>query len=210
MSRPIIKILNKGIVFEHSKRLRTSSDDDTEEESLSPSISERFKRPCTEIYPQAPNFSCEAYYNNTIIPFQLSMPLKFSRGVVLFFYERDFMEQASVDINQIENNLAYFSSVQVLPIAVSVDTINNHKAFLDRPDVYGIIDPISFPLCKSAFIIDKEGFVMYKFKPRYVDKPVPYPMNLIFSKASLYINIITIIVSWLVEVSPLTLPHPVN
>ncbi|KAI9029686.1 thioredoxin-like protein [Phycomyces nitens] len=160
-----------------------------------------------ESYPQAPNFVCQAYYNSAIIPFQLSMPLKFSRGVVLFFYERDFMKQTSMDINQIEDNLGYFVDAQVFPIAVSVDSINNHKAFVDKYSVYGILHPVSFPLLadttrlisqcmgvmndksgsseRSAFIIDKEGRVMYKFKPRSADKVVPYPMNLIFLKLGL-------------------------
>ena len=103
--------------------------------------------------------------------------------VLLFFYPNDFSFVCPTELYAIEENLAEFKKRQVEVVAVSVDSVHAHLAWLTLPRNEGGIEGISFALLsdihkelsrafcvldeksgvslRGVFLLDRSGTVQY-------------------------------------------------
>ncbi|CAO3615764.1 unnamed protein product [Cunninghamella echinulata] len=161
------------------------------------------KRFCSQIIQdRVPDFNCMAYFNTEIYTLYLSQLLKNYSFVVLFFYECDFKSSAVNDIELVRKHYKGFINERSLPIMISTDTANVHRAFFSSK-IQGALKPLPFPILadttrlisryfkvlnektgnpeRSVFVIDSNQIVKYKNTPSCLFKEDPYTMSHVFN-----------------------------
>ncbi|KAI9300647.1 hypothetical protein BJ944DRAFT_234641 [Cunninghamella echinulata] len=121
---------------------------------------------------------------------------------LLFFYECDFKSSAVNDIELVRKHYKGFINEKSLPIMISTDTANVHRAFFSSK-IQGALEPLPFPILadatrlisryfkvlnentgnpeRSVFVIDSNQIVKYKNTPSCLFKEDPYTMSHIFN-----------------------------
>lgn len=127
-----------------------------------------------EINEEAPEFSAEAFHNDTIK--KISLADYKGKWVVLFFYPADFTFVCPTELGDLADHYEKLQSLDVEVISVSTDTTFVHKAWHDNSET---IKKIKFPMLadptgqvcrdygtyipeeglslRGTFIIDPEG-----------------------------------------------------
>ncbi len=92
---------------------------------------------------QIPNFSYQAVINNQIK--QLSL-YELENNKLLFFYPLNFTFVCPTELHALQENLHEFQRRNTHVLAVSVDSVHSHMAWLATPRSRGGIEGISYPL----------------------------------------------------------------
>ncbi|KAI8069579.1 thioredoxin-like protein [Gongronella butleri] len=182
-----------------SERKRSISDYERDQQ---PEVRVVPKRNCSS--QPVPDFDCSAYFQSEIQTIKLSQLLSTHRYLLLFFYECDFTQDATRDVEQVMQHYTQFQQQQVIPLMISTDTPLVHRGFCS-PGVPGALStPPSFPMLgdttrliarhfgvlddssgmarRCVFLLDNQGRIKYSFTP--LDKAQPYCMPLLLSMAT--------------------------
>jgi peroxiredoxin 2/4 len=93
---------------------------------------------------RAPEISCEAVIGGVAKHFSLSAI--HGKYKLLFFYPLDFTFVCPTELHALQDRLADFTARHVEVIAVSVDSVYSHMAWLDVPRSRGGIAGVSYTL----------------------------------------------------------------
>lgn len=130
---------------------------------------------------RAPDFIAEAAVNGARS--SISLDLYRGRYVLLFFYPADFSVVCPSELHALQRHLSAFGGRNVEVLAVSVDSVYTHLAWLRTPvheggiegttfalvsDMshaisrsWGVLDEDSGSSLRGVFVIDPEGTVQY-------------------------------------------------
>ena len=126
---------------------------------------------------KAPDFIASAYVNGEITNVRLSDYR--GRWVVLVFYPLDFTFVCPTELLAFAASAEEFKSLNAEVIALSVDSVYSHKAWIERDlrgvrypivsDItkqisreYGVLDDDQGVALRGTFVIDPEGVVQYE------------------------------------------------
>ena len=126
---------------------------------------------------KAPEFEGQAYHNGEIKDVKLSDFR--GRWVVLVFYPLDFTFVCPTELKAFAANYDAFKKLNAEVVAMSVDSVYSHKAWVERDlkevrypivsDInkriardYGVLDEEKGVALRGTFIIDPEGVVQYE------------------------------------------------
>ncbi|ORX59588.1 thioredoxin-like protein [Hesseltinella vesiculosa] len=148
-----------------------------------------------------PDFECQAYFQDTVQTLKLSQLMADHRYLVLFFYECDFTEEATRDIEQIIDHFTQFEQQRTIPIVISTDTPMVHRGFCSATIPGALAGSPPFPMLgdttrliarhfdaldeqsgnakRCVYLIDSNGRIKYSFTP--LEKDQPYCMSLLLS-----------------------------
>jgi peroxiredoxin 2/4 len=125
---------------------------------------------------QAPAFRAQAYKAGKFV--EVSLDDLRGRWVVLFFYPLDFTFVCPTELVAFGNQYEDFQKLGAEVIAVSVDSVYSHKAWIERdlPNVrypvasdltkeiarsYGVLSEAAGVALRGTFIIDPDGILQY-------------------------------------------------
>lgn len=93
----------------------------------------------------APDFMCEAALEGGTIK---QVSLKDFQGIhkLLFFYPLDFTFVCPTELHALQEHLDAFKKLSIEVLAISVDSVHSHLAWLSMPKNKGGIEGISYPL----------------------------------------------------------------
>lgn len=127
---------------------------------------------------KAPQFTAQAVVNEEIKEISLSDYPDFYK--VIIFYPLDFTFVCPTELHALQNKLQEFAKRNVLVVAISVDSVYSHLAWLSTPKSKGGIQGIQYPLIsdlhkeiataygvldesgvalRGTFILDRENIV---------------------------------------------------
>lgn len=126
---------------------------------------------------KAPDFVASAYVNGEITTVHLAEYR--GRWVVLVFYPLDFTFVCPTELLAFAGNAEEFKHLNAEVIALSVDSVYSHKAWVERDlkdlrypiasDItkqisreYGVLDEEKGVALRGTFVIDPEGVVQYE------------------------------------------------
>lgn len=92
----------------------------------------------------APDFNCEAVVDGQIKRVCLADYAQSYK--VIFFYPLDFTFVCPTELHALQENIDEFKQRNVQPIAVSVDSVHTHLAWLNTPKTCGGIEGVTIPL----------------------------------------------------------------
>jgi peroxiredoxin (alkyl hydroperoxide reductase subunit C) len=131
---------------------------------------------------QAPDFSAQAVINGEFQEITLSQ-FKGKKNVVLFFYPLDFTFVCPTELHAFQEKLGEFKSKNTEVLAVSIDSVHTHAAWLRTSQDDGGISGITYPVIsdihksiardydvlhedgvalRATFLIDKSGKVRHQ------------------------------------------------
>ena len=84
----------------------------------------------------------EIYYDEV----SLIKIIEENKWTVLFFYPRDFSSLCPTEIHLFNRRIKDFEKANCQLIGCSTDSVNSHKAWMERPRTKGGIDKLSYPL----------------------------------------------------------------
>lgn len=130
---------------------------------------------------KAPDIACEAVVQGLTKHFNLSSIT--NKYKLLFFYPLDFTFVCPTELHALQDRLEDFNKRNVDVLAISVDSVYSHQAWLDVPRNKGGIAGVSFPLLgditkniarsygvlneelgvalRGVFLLDKDNIVQY-------------------------------------------------
>lgn len=130
---------------------------------------------------KAPDITCEAVVQGATKHFNLSSIA--NKYKLLFFYPLDFTFVCPTELHALQDRLEDFNKRSVDVLAISVDSVYSHQAWLDVPRNKGGIAGVSFPLLgditkniarsygvlneelgvalRGVFLLDKDNVVQY-------------------------------------------------
>ncbi len=130
---------------------------------------------------KAPEISCESVVNGSIKHFSLSAIN--GKYKLLFFYPLDFTFVCPTELHALQDRLSDFTARNVEVIAISVDSVYSHTAWLDVPRSKGGIAGVTYPMLgditktiardygvlheelgvalRGVFLLDKDNVVQY-------------------------------------------------
>ena len=92
----------------------------------------------------APEFHCDAVVDGSIKRISLAdYPQDYK---LLFFYPLDFTFVCPTELHALQDNITEFKKRHVQPIAISVDSVHTHLAWLNTPKTCGGIEGVTIPL----------------------------------------------------------------
>ena len=92
----------------------------------------------------APDFICDAVVNNQIK--QVSLKDFSDTCKLLFFYPLNFTFVCPTELHALQDNIVQFEQRETQVLAVSVDSVYSHLAWLATPRQVGGIQGVTFPL----------------------------------------------------------------
>ncbi len=131
---------------------------------------------------QAPDFKAQAVINGEIQEITLSQ-FRGKKNVVLFFYPLDFTFVCPTELHAFQEKLGEFKSRNTEVIAVSIDSVHTHQAWLRTSQEEGGIKGITYPVIsdihksiardydvlhedgvalRATFLIDRQGKVRHE------------------------------------------------
>jgi len=131
---------------------------------------------------QAPDFTAQAVINGEFQDVSLSQ-FKGKKNVVLFFYPLDFTFVCPTELHAFQDKLGEFKSKNTEVLAVSIDSVHTHAAWLRTAQDDGGIEGITYPVIsdihksiardydvlhedgvalRATFLIDKAGKVRHQ------------------------------------------------
>jgi peroxiredoxin (alkyl hydroperoxide reductase subunit C) len=131
---------------------------------------------------QAPDFTAQAVINGEFQDITLSQ-FKGKKNVVLFFYPLDFTFVCPTELHAFQDKLSEFKSKNTEVLAVSIDSVHTHAAWLRTKQDDGGIEGITYPVIsdihksiardydvlhedgvalRATFLIDKSGKVRHQ------------------------------------------------
>lgn len=116
----------------------------------------------------APEFSCEAYVNNTVET--ISLADFQGKYKVLFFYPLDFTFVCPTELHAFQDRMEEFKKRDTVVMGVSVDSVHAHRAWAQQPKLQGGIEGITYPLLSDMKksisrmygVLDEENGVAYR------------------------------------------------
>lgn len=130
---------------------------------------------------KAPEISCESVVNGVIKHFSLSAV--HDKYKLLFFYPLDFTFVCPTELHALQERLSDFTARHVEVIAVSVDSVYSHTAWLNVPRAQGGIAGVTYTMLgditksiardygvlheelgvalRGVFLLDKDNVVQY-------------------------------------------------
>lgn len=139
------------------------------------------ERPNSIIGKRSPEFVADAVMNGKIE--RINTLDFYGKYVLLFFYESDFSFLCPTEMLALQDELKTFAKRNVEVVAVSVDSVQSHLAWLKVPRDQGGIEGVSYPIIadvhkalsraycildekegrslRGTFFIDREGIVQY-------------------------------------------------
>jgi alkyl hydroperoxide reductase subunit AhpC len=134
-------------------------------------------KPMLRVGQKAPDFVASAYVNGEITNVRLADYR--GRWVVLVFYPLDFTFVCPTELLAFAGNAEEFKNLNAEVIAISVDSVYSHKAWVERDlkdlrypiasDItkqisreYGVLDEEKGVALRGTFVIDPEGVVQYE------------------------------------------------
>ncbi len=132
---------------------------------------------------KAPDFTAEAVLaNGDVAPITLSQ-FQGKQYVLLFFYPKDFSPVCPLELIAFNRAADVFAKLNVQLLGISVDSIQSHKDWRNKPANEGGIGPVAYPMISDAdraitkkfdllynnelslrgwFLIDKAGVVRHE------------------------------------------------
>lgn len=92
----------------------------------------------------APNFSCEAVIDGSIK--RVSLNDFKSAYKIIFFYPLNFTFVCPTEMHALQEKMEEFKANNIDVLAVSVDSVHSHSAWLQTPRSQGGIKGVSYPL----------------------------------------------------------------
>ena len=130
---------------------------------------------------RSPDFTADAVVGG--VAGTVSLQQYRGKYVLLFFYPADFSYVCPSELHALQRHLPEFHDRNVEVVAVSVDSVHTHMAWLATPPseggiggttftlvsdtnqrlsrAYGVLDEASGAAFRGVFIIDREGIVQY-------------------------------------------------
>jgi len=93
---------------------------------------------------KAPHFSCEAVVNG--ITKTVSLDDFAGKYKILFFYPLDFTFVCPTEMHALQEKLEAFTKRNVEVLAISVDSVHSHRAWLKTPQSKGGIEGVTYPV----------------------------------------------------------------
>jgi peroxiredoxin (alkyl hydroperoxide reductase subunit C) len=130
----------------------------------------------------APDFTAQAVVNGEFQEVKLSH-FRGKKNVVLFFYPLDFTFVCPTELHAFQEKLSEFKSKNTEVLAVSVDSLHAHHAWLRTPKDDGGIQGVTYPVVsdihksiardydvlhedgvalRATFLIDRQGTVRHQ------------------------------------------------
>lgn len=117
---------------------------------------------------EAPNFKCQAIIKNQIQEFELNKNK--NKFKVLMFYPLDFSFVCPTELHAFQDSLKEFEKRDAQVLAISVDSIYSHEAWLAQAKSQGGIAGITYPvlsditknISKIYDVLDEEAGVAFR------------------------------------------------